>query len=241
MKPNFNFSTRQRGRLGFIVPSSNTNLEPDCTLLVPTGVTAHFTRIGGYDVDAVPDAAAMRKLAYSGLAEPIDLLMAAKVDVIGYACASATLSHGWAFDRWLCKDIEAKSGVPAVTTSGAMVEALQHLDISSIGFASPYVEELNRDAVSFFESAGIEVANCANTGSTLSSAEQGNLKPYDAFNLGCAADHHDAQAIVIGCTDFRAVEAIKALENELGKPVITSNQAMIASCLSKINVTKRGV
>ena len=110
------------------------------------------------------------------------------------------------------------------------------MDITTIGFASPYVETLNHDAVSFFESAGINVVNCANVGAELSSVEQGNLTPYDAFNLGYAANHSKAQAIVISCTDFRAVEAIKALENTLGKPVITSNQAMIKRCLLKIDL-----
>jgi maleate isomerase/arylmalonate decarboxylase len=236
MKPNFDFSNRNHGKLGIIVPSSNTNLEADCALLVPEGVTTHFTRVGGYEVDEIPDAGAMRTLGNANLDTQIEFLMAAKVDVIGYGCASATLSCGWDFDRQLCKDIEAKSGVPAVTTSGAMVEALRGLGISTIGFASPYVEELNHDAVSFFESAGINVVNCANVGTALSSVEQGNLTPYDAFDLGYAADHPKAQAIVIGCTDFRAVEAIKALENALGKPVITSNQAMIDRCLLKIGL-----
>lgn len=236
MEPDFKYSNRGAGRLGIIVPSSNTNLEPDCALLVPEGVTTHFTRIGGYDVDAIPDAETMRTLAASSLDEPLELLMAAKVDVIGYGCASATLSCGWQFDRELCQSIKAKSGVPTVTASGAMVEALQLRGLSSIGFASPYVEELNHDAVSFFKSAGIEVVECANPGSDLSSTEQGNLTPYDAFDLGRAADHPDAQAIVISCTDFRAVEAIKALEAELGKPIITSNQAMLEICLLKMGL-----
>ncbi len=100
--------------------------------------------------------------------------MAAKADMIGYACASATLSHGRAFDRRLCNDIETKSGVPAVASAGAMVEALQRLDISSIGFASPYVKELNHDAVLFFESASSGVLNSANIGSNFSSVEQGS-------------------------------------------------------------------
>ncbi len=84
MKPTFSFSNRNRGKLGIIVPSSNTNLEADCALLVPVGVTTHFTRVGGYDVDTIPDAGAMRTLGNADLDTQIELLMAAKVDVIGY-------------------------------------------------------------------------------------------------------------------------------------------------------------
>ena len=160
--------------------------------------------------------------------------MAAKVDVIGYGCASATLSSGWEFDQQLQTKIERLSGVPAVTTSGAIVESIRSLGVLNIGFASPYIEELNQQSLSFFESAQINVVNHAGIGSTLSSAEQGELTPHDAYRLGCAADHPDAEAIVISCTDFHAVEAISALEKELGKPVITSNQALIKQCLAKL-------
>ena len=47
--------TRDKEHLGIMVPSSNRTLEPDCALLAPPEVTLHFTRFGGYDVDAVPD------------------------------------------------------------------------------------------------------------------------------------------------------------------------------------------
>lgn len=234
-------SDRRGGRLGIIIPSSNTNLEPDCAILLPSGVTAHFTRLGGYDVEAIPGSAAMRALAMASVDGPLDLLTAARVNVIGYGCASATLSCGWTFDRRLCADMEAKAEIPAVTVAGAMVEALSALNASRIGFTSPYVGELNRKATAFFVEAGIQVVNRADVGTALSSVEQGRLTPRDAFELGCAADHPDADAIVIGCTDFRAVEAIGVLERELGKPVVTSNQALVFGCLARIGIDTSSV
>ena len=50
-----------------IVPSSNTNAEPDCLLLAPPGVTIHTTRSGGYDVAAIPDSDEMRRFARQAL------------------------------------------------------------------------------------------------------------------------------------------------------------------------------
>jgi maleate cis-trans isomerase len=41
------------------------------------------------------------------------------------------------------------------------------------------------------------------------------------------ADAPDAQALVLSCTDMRAVEVIDRLQRSLGKPVITSNQALM--------------
>lgn len=232
----FNSNRHNLGRVGIIVPSSNTNLEPDCNLLLPSGVSVHFTRLGGYDKDVTPGINEMRTLAMSSVDEILELLIAAKVDVIGYGCASATLSCGLKFDQQLRESMEAKAGVPVVTVAGAMVEALTALNAKNIGFTSPYVSDLNRQSARFFEEADIQVVNFADHPKALSSVEQGNMTPQDVFELGCIADHPDADAIAIGCTDFRAVEAIEALEKTLGKPVVTSNQALIFACLTRIGV-----
>ncbi|MCP4379144.1 MAG: Asp/Glu racemase, partial [bacterium] len=48
-------NSRGRARIGVVVPVTNTNLEPDMQLLRPDGVSIHFARSGGYDVDAIPD------------------------------------------------------------------------------------------------------------------------------------------------------------------------------------------
>jgi maleate cis-trans isomerase len=43
-----------------------------------------------------------------------------------------------------------------------------------------------------------------------------------------------AEALVLSCTDMRAVEAIEALDATLGKPVITSNRALMESAVAKL-------
>ncbi|MCP4389583.1 MAG: hypothetical protein GY802_14905, partial [Gammaproteobacteria bacterium] len=86
-------------RLGMIVPASNTNAEPDCLMLAPTGLTIHFTRSGGYDVDAIPDSDEMRRFARQSLDQQLQLLVDGRVELIAYACTSATLADGPEFDR----------------------------------------------------------------------------------------------------------------------------------------------
>jgi len=117
----------RRRRLGIIVPASNTNAEPDYQMLAPPGLTLHFTRSGGYDVEAIPDSAEMRRFARQQLDQQLQLLVDSRVELIAYACTSATLSEGPAFDAEFCAEITAKSGLPAVTTAGALVEATHDL------------------------------------------------------------------------------------------------------------------
>ena len=65
---------------------------------------------------------------------------------------------------------------------------------------------------------------------------QGALSPDAVFDLGRKADHADAEVVVLSCTDMRSVEIIDRLEGELGKPVITSNQAMVFDALQKLKI-----
>lgn len=218
--------SRGRARFGILVPFTNTNLEPDMTLLRPEGVSMHFARMGGYDQDKIPDADQMHGLGAADLDEPLHLLEGVHPDVILYGCTSATLTHGPAFDRGLAERIKADSGAETVTAAGALVHALNTLGVERIGFASPYMSAINDMAVGFLAQTGVETLMRSEVGSDLDNYGQGALDPQAVFDLGLAANHPEAGAIVLSCTDMRSVEIIARLERAVGKPVITSNQAM---------------
>ena len=50
------------------------------------------------------------------------------------------------------------------------------------------------------------------------------------------ADSQDAELILLSCTDMRSVEVIDRLERQTGKPVVTSNQAMVFQTLQMLGV-----
>jgi maleate cis-trans isomerase len=229
-------ANRRRRRIGVIVPSSNTNAEPDLQMLAPADLTLHCTRSGGYDVEAVPDSAEMRRFARQGLDQQLQLLVDGRVELIAYACTSATLSDGPEFDAGFCSGITAKTGLPAVTTAGALVEAMRDLGARRVAFTSPYVARLAAESVEFIRQCGIEVVNQTGFESELSSLEQNRLTPADAYRMGLAADHPDADLLVISCTDYRALEAVNALEKAIAKPVITSNSALMYVCLKRLGI-----
>ena len=222
-----NFKSRGRARLGVVVPFSNTNLEPDMQMLRPNGVSLHFARAGGYDLDEVPDSDQMRQFALASLEEVIDSLAATRPDAVIYGCTSATLAHGPKFDQQFAQRISDMIGKPAITAAGALVLALQSLGAKKIGFSSPYVEQLNQEAIDFLTQSGFETVSSAYVGSDLGNYGQGELTPDRVIELGLEADCEEAEAIVLSCTDMRAVEAIEELEQKLGKPVVTSNQALM--------------
>jgi maleate isomerase len=228
--------SRGRARIGVLVPFTNTNLEPDLALMAPPGLSLHIARMGGYDEDEIPDETQMQGLGEADLDDTLALLAGAKPDVVLYGCTSATLTHGPAFDRDLADRIRARSGAETVTAAGALVHALRTLNATRIAFASPYVPAINDMAIAFLSEMGIETVSRADFDGTLGNDGQGALSPADVTDLALRAGHPDAQAVVLSCTDMRAVECVADVEARLGRPVVTSNQAMLFQALQVLNI-----
>jgi maleate cis-trans isomerase len=221
------------------VPFTNTNLEPDMAMIRPDGVSMHFARLGGYDADEIPDETQMQGLGASDLEEPLRLLNGVKPEVVFYGCTSATLTHGPGFDRQLAARIKADSGAETVTAAGALVLALTGLKAKRIGFASPYVPAINDMAIRFLSDMGFDTVQRMDVEGVLDNDGQGALQPEDVFELGLKADHPKADALVLSCTDMRSVEVIDRLEAATGKPVVSSNQALMFAALQALGMKDR--
>jgi len=229
---------RSGPKIGVLVPYTNTNLEPDLALLRPAGTTLHFERMGGYDVEEIPDAGQMAGLGASDLSETLRLIAGVRPAAVLYGCTSATLTHGMAFDRELAARIAAVSGAVSITAAGALVDALCALGVTRVGFASPYVGEINDQAVAFLQSAGIETVRRADIGRDLGNYGQGELTPDEVYALAMRAADPQAGALVLSCTDMRSVETIAAIEAATGRPVVASNQAMVFALCRALGLSR---
>ena len=226
-------------RVGVLVPFTNTNLEPDLIRMCPPDCSLHFQRTSGYDADEIPSSDQMTKLGKFNLSQDLKMIGGARPDAVLYGCTSATLTHGPSFDRDLAIRIEEGSGALTFTAAGSLVSALKALDVQRIGFSSPYVGAINKQAVAFLEQSGVETVVRADIGDDLGCYGQGELTPDEIYNLALKADDPKAQAIVLSCTDMRSVEVIKKIEMDLRKPVVTSNQAMMFCIYKEFNLARQ--
>src|SRR5690349_7296864 len=101
-------------RLGMIIPSSNTVVEPVTTWLLDghEGVTVHVSRVPVTQIDG--SAAAARQFGSTVMAGAARLLADAKVDAVawnGTAGSWLVLEH----DREICRAVENVVGVPVTT------------------------------------------------------------------------------------------------------------------------------
>ncbi|MEM7259990.1 MAG: Asp/Glu racemase [Pseudomonadota bacterium] len=230
-------NSRGVARIGVFVPYTNVNLEADMAMMCPPGVSMHYTRLGGYDIEAVPDATQMSALAQSDIDEAIRLIAGAQPDVVLYGCTSATLALGPSFDAELTQKIKSKSGAACITAASALVNALRVLGVERIAFASPYVAALNDDAINYLASHNVDTVSRFDYPVNLGNYGQGQLLPEQILEFALQANDPHAEAIVLSCTDLRATEIIGTLEQQTGKPVVTSNQAMLYTAMQVLNIS----
>ena len=206
--------------------------------LLPSFAWAHFQRVGDYPVDSVPDLAQLRDLATFNLEDRVRELASAEVDVLAYGCTSASYAMGPAFDRELAEQLTAWTSRPAVTAARAVVEALAALGAERVSLASPYEAHVHEAAIEFLELEGLKIVGSARPDRALTNREQGAMGLQDVVALARRADTPASEALLLSCTDMRAVEVVRALEKELEKPVITSNQALVWAALGRLGLAE---
>ena len=219
-----------RGRIGVIVPSLNVTIEPEFNAMAPEGVSIHATRV----LLEKGTAEALRDMA-GETERAAQLLATAGVDIIAYACTTGSLVGGPGWDQELIKRIESKTNIRATTTATAVVLALKELAVDRLAVGTPYLEELNQLEKAFLEAHGIKVVHIEGLGFT-GASELNNLDSGMAYVLGKKVDREEAQALFLSCTGFQTLEIIEALEQDLGKPVLTSNTATLWDILRKLKV-----
>ena len=134
------------------------------------------------------------------------------------------------------------SGVPTVTTSSAVVTALQAFGAKRVALGTPYVDFVNQEEIEFLKSTGFEVASMY--GMQLGETQEerrgiGRVPPESLYRFVRHIDRDDADIIFLSCTNLATIKMIPELENEAGKPVITSNQATFWRSLRLMGIKDR--
>lgn len=220
------------GRIGLLVPSSNTTVEPEFYRALPRGVTLHTARL--YLTRISPDS--ILKMV-EDLETQAKLLASADVDVIVLGATAPSFLKGLGYDRELIRKIQAATGKPATTTSTALVQAIGHLGARRVVLGSAYDEKVNGIAKAFLEASGIEVIDVKGLSLT-DNLIVGRLGADSAYDLALEVNRADADAIVLSCTNWQTMDAIERIERETGKPVISTTQASIWAALRLIGHTQ---
>lgn len=150
------------------------------------------------------------------------------VDVIAYGCTSASIVLGTdVVTRYLNA---AKPDTPCVTPSSAAFDAFDALGAARISILTPYSPEVTDEVAHYFATNGPNVVNASCFGLT-DDRQMARISEESLIEAGIAACDPRADALFLSCTALRSAVCVERMEDRLGKPVITSNQAMIWRCL----------
>ncbi len=220
-------------RVGLIVPSSNTTMEDEFRRLLPSKISLHTARMRLSNV-TIEELFKMERDAVSA-----SLMLAdADVNIIVYGCTTGSLVGGKGYDEKIASEIRQATNKDVVVTATAVIDALKELHATKISLATPYTDIVTKKEVEFLEDNGFKVVSTKNLG-LISNLEIGRQTPEVVYQLARQANSDQAEAIFISCTNLRTIEVINQLENELKKPVISSNTATLWATLRKLGIKSK--
>lgn len=229
-----------RGKIGLIVPSTNTTCEMEFHKMAPEGVSVHTTRVLNVQAGKEDEKEALILRMNTEIPKAARELGSIEppISVIIHACTTASFIKGAGYDKEIGEIIKAEAGIPGFSTATAVVESLKVLNLKKIILVTPYLSLVGKKEKTFFEESipGLKILKEKHL-DFLTSAPKARLTPYDAYEVAKETDIPEAEGIFISCTNWRTIEIIEQLEYDTGKPVLTSNQASMWIALKTLRIS----
>jgi maleate isomerase len=145
-------------------------------------------------------------------------------DAIAFACTSGATILGEAAVEAAVHQV--RPGVAVSNPLSAVKAACRSLGLSRIAFVSPYVAAVSQAMRDALSAAGIETAvfgsfEAADDRIVASISPASILEA--VLKVGASPE---SDGVVVACTNLRAAGVVEEAEARLGKPVVTSNQAL---------------
>ena len=224
-----------RARIGIVVPSVNTVMEPWAQKVAPEGVSIFAARM--FIPPATTPEAFIEMDRNEGKAA-IRQLSSIFPDAIAYGCTASSIVQGLSYDADLRAEIERDYKTPSTTAAHAIVTAARALGMATVSIVSPYTKELDEAEHRYFAGAGLTVVGGACLGITDGFA-LAEPEPDVLFDLGMRGFDPRADGLILTCLNTRSHTVIDRLEQRLGKPVVTSTQATLWHALRLAGIDDR--
>ncbi|WP_226043078.1 aspartate/glutamate racemase family protein [Natrinema sp. DC36] len=231
-------------RIGLIVPSSNVTMETE----IPAMLNARPDHYGE-EFTFHSSRMRMQSVTQEEL-EQMDeqsercatLLSDARCDVLAYACLIGVMAQGPGYHEESeamlhQRTVENDGDAPVVTSAGALVRALERLEAERVALIAPYVEELTRTMIDYFESAGVDVIDYE-TLECPDNLEVAQLDQRNLMNIAADLDTDGADALILSsCVQMPSLNSIQAAEDKFGVPVFSAATATTYEILDNLGLS----
>lgn len=207
-------------RLGLVLPSVNTVIEPWYNNMRPEGVAFHVTRM--LLKETTPES--LRLMSHD-MGRATAELKSCGVHVIGDCCTALSIVNGPAYDE-VVEELFAEHGLAGTTATQAVVGAFRAMGIRRVTVVSPYPPDIDDMEIAFLSHFGIETVSHSSFGirDGFDLAKPDPDAIYEKVRETVAAG---IDGVFLTCLNFRGHPIIQRVEDELGLPVVTSTQAML--------------
>ncbi len=215
-----------KAKIGLVVVSSSTVCEGRYPRVAPRDVGFFTSRmlLGGSGLAGI-------EAMECNAARAMEELASVPVDVIAYCCTVSGALRGVEGDRGFCQEMGQNWGIPVTSTMLAATEAMHHLGMRRVVVTSPYPDSHHDSERAYLDQTGIEAISMHGMGFERGQ-EFAQVTPEDILQFSLDAWDDSADGLFISCMNFDAMPAVQALEDRIGKPVVTSHSATLWRALA---------
>ncbi|GAA3611863.1 aspartate/glutamate racemase family protein [Nonomuraea rosea] len=214
-------------RIGMVLPSLNTIAEDDFRTFCPVPYHVHRIRLRK-EAGRVTTESLMR--AYLEATEEAELAADMGPDAIVFNCTGASVAFGGDCDARLARRMTERLGIPATNTMVAIKAALAALRAENILHICPFTGEFSQIERESLIASGFTVKSTVSLG-FLDAKAAALMEPGQIAESVRGRIDDSIGAVLLSCANVRAFEAADALESAIGRPVVTSNQAVLWAVL----------
>lgn len=210
-----------QARIGLIILQSDQTAEYEfATLLHQDGVALYHARIPNA-MEVTPET--LRAMEQDLPVAAALLPSAFGFDAIGYCCTSgATMIGEDRVDR-IIRDIHP--GAKTTNPLTACKAALAALGVKRFALVTPYAPSVTVEMQQNLAAAGFETRAVASFNQS-DDFTVARISPNSILDAVLAVGQREGcEAVFVSCTSLRVLPVIAEAETQLGKPVISSNQA----------------
>lgn len=227
-------------RWGFIYPQSGLGVRRDgfeFYRVAPPNVI--LLTIGLGDADYTTKDGVEQAIANAG--DRADRLAKEGADRIIFGGVPISAFLGRSRVRELMAETEQRTGVATDAPLEAVIAAMQHLGLRTLGIASRWGSDVNDAVVRYLTDGGVEVLGTTERGQNYATAFGMTLEEGARMSMDVGREagrtFKSADAIYAPGGAALSIHLIPVLERELGKPVLTSLAAELWHGLVQTGVT----
>lgn len=229
-----------RKRIGLVVPSTNTTVQPECEAFRPTGVTNHIARVSIKERPLTSEAAFLEHVQAmrDGIAGAIDQVMTCKPDHLIMGIALEAFWGGVAAADRLGAELAERAGVGVSMGSIATVAALRAFGARRIAVLTPHQPRGDEMVRNYLAEAGFEVVRLKGL-QCASPTLIAHVQPQEVREALRELDGPDADALVQVGTNLAGAQVAAEAERWLAKPVLSINAVTYWHALRALGVEDR--